>query len=86
MSMCPGGAKKERKPQKHAYACPWGTKEEKKEEKRRKKPRKHAYACPEGAKKMVGGQKRVVGVENVCWGLKTHAGGQDRARKMLLRA
>jgi hypothetical protein len=36
---------------------------------------KHAYACPEGAKMMVGGQKCMVGVENMCWGLKTRAGG-----------
>jgi hypothetical protein len=65
----------QRKPQKHAYVCPQGTKKEKKEEKRRKNPWKHAYACPEGAKKMVGGQKCVVGVENVCCGLKTCARG-----------
>jgi hypothetical protein len=45
MSTYPGGAKKERKPQKHAYVCPRGTKKEKKEEKRRKNPWKHAYAC-----------------------------------------
>ena len=51
-----------------------GCKEEQKI-KKKKKPCKHAYACPEGAKKMVGGQKRVVGVEDVCWGLKMHAGG-----------
>jgi hypothetical protein len=75
MSMCPRGAKKERKPQKHAYVCPWGTKKEKKEEKRRKNPQKHAYVCPEGAKKMVGGQKCMVGAENTCWGLKTRAVG-----------
>jgi hypothetical protein len=34
--MCPGGAKKERKPQKHAYACPQGTKKEKKKKKEEK--------------------------------------------------
>ena len=59
---------------------PWGTKKEKKEEKRRRNPWKHAYVCPKGAKKMVGGQKCVVGVENACWGLKMRAGGQDRGR------
>jgi hypothetical protein len=80
MSTCPGGAKKERKPQQHAYACPWDTKKEKKRRKKKKKP---PYACPEGAKKMVGGQKRVLEVENACWGLKTCAGGRDGGRGCL---
>ena len=48
-----------------------------KNKKEEKTPHKHAYACPEGAKNMVGGQKHVVEVENACWGLKMHAGGQD---------
>ena len=55
----------------------------KEREKRRKNLRKHAYVCPEGAKKMVGGQKRMVGVENVWWGLKTCAGGRDGGHECL---
>ena len=76
--MCPGGAKKERKPQKHAYACPQGTKKEKEEEKRRKKPPETCVCVSQGCKKDGG-------VENMCWGLKTcfwwlrHMAGVDNA-------
>jgi hypothetical protein len=72
-----GGCKeREKTPETHICMSP-GYKERKKRKKKKKNPRKRAYACPKGAKKMVGGQKCVVGVENVCWRLKTRAGGQD---------
>ena len=46
-----------RKPQKHAYVCPQGTKKEKKEEKRRKKPLETHICMSQGCKKDGGGSK-----------------------------
>ena len=78
MSMCPGVQRKRENLRNTHMRVPRVQRKKKKKKKEEKNPQKHAYACPEGAKKMVG-------VENACWGLKMrcwwlrHMAGVDNA-------